>query len=225
MQSLAPVCFASLAKHVRAPRPVAHRLPDTVAEALAEAMQVLCCGEESAVLAFRGLTRHPRLHQEATHCLKRMARDEMLHDCLLRDLRLSLPTARHDAQLIGALKHFYQALASQDVRHHLMQICALDSGACLIFAALRQAGTPVGNDAAVHAVVASIHKDEARHVVSSRAIVKTLVAERDFTSCMLETRARLAALLLQRGAAFETLHVDPDRLKRRLLHVPAALLA
>ncbi|MGE3539795.1 MAG: hypothetical protein AB7N91_20480 [Candidatus Tectimicrobiota bacterium] len=225
MQPLAPVCFVSGRRRSHAPRPILHTLSDTVAEALSEAMQVLCCGEESAVLAFRGLMRQRRLPQAAIRCCQIIAREEIQHEALLRDLRGSLPSPRRDSGLIDAITHFYQSLAHQDMLRHLMQICALDSGACVIFAALCKAGKPLRNDAVVHRIFAAIHHDEARHTRASRAMVRELAAPGDYRTCMIETREKLAHLVLCRAAALETLHVDPDQLRRHLVHVPVALLS
>lgn len=225
--ALSPVCFISLAKRLRKPRPVSHALSDQAALALAEAIQVLCCGEESAVLAFRGLARHRRFNSAAAQCLKNIAQDEMWHDCLLQDLRLSLPTPCSDSILIKATTQFYRSLSKKDGLQHLTQIYALDSGACLIFSALRKASCPIGKDPVTNNIFATIHKDEVKHVITSRAIAKTLAeqlgANYHFAEDIAQTREHLARLMLYRAEALETLHIDPDRLKRNLLHIPTTL--
>ena len=63
-----------------------------VAEAVTELLQVLCCGEESAVFAFSSLSRNRTLNADASSCTATIAREEAFHDELLRGLRGVLPS-------------------------------------------------------------------------------------------------------------------------------------
>src|SRR5260370_38686925 len=64
------------------------------AEAVTELLQVLCCGEESAVFAFSSLSRNRTLNAAASSCAATIAREEAFHDELLVALRVLLPNRR-----------------------------------------------------------------------------------------------------------------------------------
>ena len=201
-----------------------HELSRDVAEAATELLQVLCCGEESAVFAFSALSRHPALNAAAGACAARIAREEMFHDELLRGLRRVLPAPRPDAPLLARLKDFYGALETGDIFVHLTQISALDSGVCIILSALRGAGRPVGANRTLEAIFRRIQRDEVGHVRDSTRLARELGPQRARTEHLMQTRAQLAELVLLRADALETLHVDPDALRRNLLRgaVPSA---
>jgi hypothetical protein len=187
-----------------------------VAEAVTELLQVLCCGEESAVFAFSSLSRNPTLNANASSCAAMIAREEAFHDQLLRGLRNVLPKPRADLALIGKLKEFYRSLNTPDLFVHLTQICALDSAVCLILSAVRECGRPIGNNVTLNAIFSRIQRDEVGHVRASGRLTRELGSGRVAADCFVRTREKLAGVILERADALETLHVDPAVLTRNL---------
>jgi len=198
-------------------------LSRNVAEAVTELLQVLCCGEESAVFAFEGLARNRGLNAAAAACAVAIAREEAFHDELLRGLRAVLPAPRPDETLIGNLKDFYRSLNTRDVFVHLTRICALDSGVCLILSALRGAGRPLGENATLDAIFGRIQRDEVGHVRASGRMMRELGPKRGAADHMVRTRENLASMILHRADALEALNVDPAALMRNLLRSPRNL--
>ena len=220
MPGPAYVCFprrepAKIRPFVLAPEP-----SRDVAEAATELLQVLCCGEESAVFAFAGLSRNRALNAAASACAAAIAQEEAVHDELLRGLRAVLPAPRADADLLETLRRFYRSLATRDAFVHLTQICALDSGVCLILSALREGGRPVGKNRTMTALFGRILRDEVGHVRASGRIARELGPLRQGRDHLVRTRERLTDVMLRRADALEALHVDPDALRRKLLRVP-----
>lgn len=197
-----------------------HELSRDVAEATTELLQVLCCGEESAVFAFRALSRNAALSEAASATAQRIMHEEMFHDELLRGLRAVLPMPRPDEVLLGELKGFYRSLGTRDIFVHLSQICALDSGVCIVLSAVREKSRPLGANPTLDALLGRIQRDEVGHVRDSGRLARELGPLRERTDYLKRTRERLADLILQRADALESLHVDPDALRRTLLHVP-----
>lgn len=213
------VCFRRRGRPVPVPIALQQELSRDVAEAVAELLQVLCCGEESAVFAFERLSRHAGLHEASARCAARIAREEAFHDELLGGLRRALPAPRHDEPLILSLQAFYRTLGTRDAFVHLTQIWALDSGVCLILSALRGTGRPLGANAALNAIFGRIQRDEAGHVRDSSRMARDLGPNRAATDLRVRTRESLAGLILRRADALETLQVDPDALRRALLRI------
>ena len=199
-----------------------HELSRDVAEATTELLQVLCCGEESAVFAFRALSRNAALSEAASATAQRIMHEEMFHDELLRGLRAVLPTPRPDEVLLGELKGFYRSLGTRDIFVHLSQICALDSGVCIVLSALREKKRPLGGNPTLNALFGRIQRDEVGHVRDSGRLARELGPLRERVDYLRRTRERLTDLILQRADALETLHVDPDALRRTLLHMPVS---
>jgi hypothetical protein len=199
-----------------------HELSRDVAEATTELLQVLCCGEESAVFAFRALSRNAALSEAASATAQRIMHEEMFHDELLRGLRAVLPTPRPDEVLLGELKGFYRSLGTRDIFVHLSQICALDSGVCIVLSALREKNRPLGENRTLNALFGRIQRDEVGHVRDSGRLARELGPLRERAEYLRRTRERLTDLILQRADPLEALHVDPDALRRTLLHMPVS---
>jgi hypothetical protein len=199
-------------------------LSRNVAEAITELLQVLCCGEESEVFAFEGLARSRGLNAAASACAAAIAREEAFHDELLRGLRAVLPAPRPDETLIGNLRDFYRSLNTQDAFVHLTQICALDSGVCLILSALRGAGRPLGENATLDAIFGRIQRDEVGHVRASGRMIRELGPKRAAADHVVRTRENLAGMILHRADALEALNVDSTVLTRNLIRPPRNLL-
>ena len=217
------VCFPRR-RRVQPPRtrPVflEQELSRDVAEAATELLQVLCCGEESAVFAFEALSRNGALNAAASACSASIAREEAYHDELLRGLRAVLPAPRPDAALVGDLRDFYRSLNTPSAFVHLTQIHALDSGVCLILSALRGAGRPVGENPTLNAIFARIQRDEVGHVRASARMARELGPTGAAADHLARTREGLNYLILRRADALETLQVDPATLTRNLLRAP-----
>ena len=189
-----------------------------VAEAVTELLQVLCCGEESAVFAFSSLSRNRTLNTAASACAATIAREEAFHDELLGGLRVVLPKPRPDFVLIRKLKEFYRSLNTPDVFVHLTQIFALDSAVCLILSAVRECGRPVGDNVTLNAIFSRIQRDEVGHVRASGQLTRELGPGRIAADYFVRTRERLASIIMERADALETLQVDPAAVTRNLLH-------
>src|SRR5258708_5934438 len=176
------VCFRRRGRPQSVRIALEQELSGNVAEAVAELLQVLCCGEESAAA-----------------CAARIAREEACHDELLGGLRLALPTPRSDGALLDRLKGFYRALGTRDAFVHLTQIYALDSGVCIVLSALRGEGRPVGRNSTLAAILGRILHDEVGHVRDSGRIARELGPRRARTEHVARTRAGLADMICQRA--------------------------
>jgi len=193
-------------------------LPPAQQAALAELLQVLACGEESAALAFAHLAGNAAARQ----ALLQVAADERGHERLLRGMRLALPAPAADPALRRALMRFYHGLSDDKSGLHFASIVALDSAVCIILGALLAPRRPLAGEPAVAAVLSRIRGDEARHVRLTRDLAAPAApAARERAA---ETRSGLVVLIARRAEAFDALQVDPDRLFRRLADVPAGLL-
>jgi hypothetical protein len=216
------ICFrlAHAVPAVSLPQPL--RLGDAQAEALSELLQVFACGEESASVAFARLGDSS--FEEAARCaLARVAQEELIHERLLRGLRNALPAPAPDRELRRALLRFYHGIAQADIGLHLASIAALDSGVCMILAMLLQPDRILAQDPAVAAVLRRIQYDEARHVLLSRHLAAQMV-NRDAIGAVAENaRLGLVSVLARRGAAFESLGVNAERLFARIARTPDGL--
>jgi hypothetical protein len=198
------------------------RLGDAQAEALSELLQVFACGEESAALAFARLGASP-LEDAARRALARVAEEELIHEGLLRGLRGALPAPAPDRELRRALLRFYHDIAQADIGLHLASIAALDSAVCLILAALLEPDRVLAQEPAATAIFRRIHRDEAGHVRLSRRIAAELVQGDVIGAAAENARLGLVGVLARRGAAFDNLGVDAERLFVRIGRVPNGL--
>jgi hypothetical protein len=216
------ICFR-LAKAIpAAPLRGPLRLGDAAADALSELLQVFACGEESAALAFGRLAASP-IEDAARHVLARIAEDELVHERLLRGLRGALPAPAPDRELRHALLRFYHCIAQADIGLHLASIAALDSAVCLMLAALLQTDRILAQEPTVNAIFRRIHRDEAGHVRLSRRIASELVQRDAIGAAAENARLGLVGVLARRGAAFESLGIDAERLFARIGRVPNGL--
>jgi hypothetical protein len=216
------ICFrlANAVSAASLPGPL--RLGDAQAEALSELLQVFACGEESASLAFARLGDSP-LEDAACRALARVAGEELIHEGLLRGLRGALPTPAADRELRRALLRFYHGIAQANIGLHLASIAALDSAVCLILAALLEPDRVLAQEPAASAIFRRIHRDEAGHVRLSRRIAAELVQGDVIAAVAENARLGLVGVLARRGAAFESLGIDAERLFMRIGRVPDGL--
>jgi hypothetical protein len=217
------VCFRLADAVPAASLPHSPRLAGVHAEALVELLQIFACGEESAAIAFAGLGGSS-IEVAARHALMHIAGEELVHEGLLRGLRAALPAPPRDRELRRALSQFYHGIARADIGLHLAAIASLDSAVCVILSALLQpGGGVVEQDVAVAAIFRRIHRDEAKHVRLSRRLAIEFVRGNAIGAVAERTRLDLVTLLARRGAAFERLNVDAERLFARLGRVPDRL--
>jgi demethoxyubiquinone hydroxylase (CLK1/Coq7/Cat5 family) len=216
------VCFRLADPVPAASPPQPLRLADAHAEALAELLQVFACGEESAAIAFAGLGGSS-IEEAARRALMHIAGEELIHEGLLRGLRGVLPAPPRDRELRRVLAQFYHGVTHADIGLHLAAIASLDSAVCVILSALLQPGGVVEQDLAVAAIFRRIHRDEAKHVRVSRRIAVESVRKNVIGAVAESTRVGLVALLARRGAAFERLNIDAERLFACLGRVPDGL--
>jgi hypothetical protein len=216
------ICFR-LADTLPAAFPVGpFRLGDAAAEALSELLQVFACGEESAAHAFAHLGSSP-LEDAARRGLARVAAEELIHERLLRGLRSELPAPAPDRELRRALLRFYHGIGQADTGLHLASIAALDSAVCGILAALLQPNGTLAREPAVAMVLRRIQRDEAGHVRLSRRLAAELARGDEIGAVAENARLGLVGLLARRGAAFESLGVNAERLFARIARVPDGL--
>jgi hypothetical protein len=216
------ICFG-LAAAVPDAVPVGpFRLGDAAAEALSELLQVLACGEESAALAFAHFGCSP-LEDAARRGLARVAEEELIHERLLRRVRAALPPSAPDRELRRALLRFYHGIAQADIGLHLASIAALDSAVCMILAALLEPDRALAREPAVATIFRRIQRDEAGHVRLSRRLVAELVRGNALFTVAENARLGLVGLLARRGAAFESLGVNAERLFARIARAPDGL--
>ena len=216
------ICFRLADAVPAAPLPGPLRLGDAQAEALSELLQVFACGEESASLAFARLGDSP-LEDAARRALARVAEEELVHERLLRGLRGALPAPTPDRELRRALFRFYHGIAQADIGLHLASIAALDSAVCLILAALLEPDRTLAQEPVASAVFRRIHRDEAGHVRLSRRIAAELVQREVIGAVAENARLGLVGVLARRGAAFDCLGIDAERLFARIGRVPNGL--
>ncbi len=193
------------------------------ADALATLLPVLQCGEESASLVFDALalTACPP-DQLALRCI---AEEERLHEQLLHGLAASLPSPAQQAPIRSAARRFYVRQQHRSVAVHFVRIAALDSGACVILAALLRRTAVVARAREVQGIFKRIYADEARHVRLSRRHAIGRLAPSIVDDVAHETRRQLADVLGTVAACFEALGVDADQLDRHLRQVPQGLYA
>ena len=214
-----PTCFRLWPALAAEPRYEAVRLGAERAGALAELLQVLSCGEESAALTFEhlGNSWHERSLRSA---LTGIAVDEREHQILLAGLRASLPQPRQDPSLDATMRRFFMRLADRDVHVHFVRVVAIDSAVCQILGALRRRGKPIDSDVHICSILERIHQDEARHVaIASRCATPLLNSARG-RDIAADARERLTHVLRLRASSLDSLSVDPDQLFARLRALP-----
>ena len=214
-----PICFRIGPPLAVEPRYEAARLSAGSASALAELLQVLSCGEESAALTFDHLGRS--CQERSMHsALTGIAADEREHQILLAGLSAALPQPNKDPALDATMRRFFMRLADRDVHIHCVRIVAIDSAVCQILGALRRRGTPVHADFRVRSILERIHQDEARHVVIASRCATPLLNSARGRDIAAGARDQLTQVLELRASSLDSLSVDPDQLFARLRALP-----
>ena len=221
-----PFCFrartAPVGLDAPALVPMAVRLDDAAAVALAWLVPLLGCGEEAAALAFGAMAEHES--DPATQAaLDAICQEERVHEALLRGLSASLPPV--DARrLVRAARRFHIDLGRGSGVVHLARIAAIDAGVCTILSRVVRPCGVVAADAGVADLLKRIRRDEARHVMLSRTIAIRRGGGRALEDVAAGAREALADVLTLAGDAFEALGVDPARLFADLRVLPNGLL-
>ena len=154
------------------PTPDTAGLAPELAQALADTLPFLLCGEESAVHAF-GRRRVASLDQAA---LDTIAADEAQHAAWLEALARALPPA--SKPLAGeVMAAFFRTLLTRDTALHFASIAALDLAVCRLLRPLVAPDSALRAAPAVHAGLRSIQRDEGRHVRVARACARQLGVE------------------------------------------------
>lgn len=205
------------------PSPVRSSLADRAAEALADLLPVLGCGEEAAALAFDNLADAAVPDMAGTVALRQIADEEHVHDALIHSIAAALPPPSDPAPLRARSRRFHLELGRGDPTSRLARIAALDSAVCLILSRLLRRGTPLADDPVVAGILRRIARDEARHVRTTRRLAGERASEAELLHIGAPVREALASLLEQAGDAFEALAFDPSWLRRDVARLPAGL--
>jgi len=185
-------------------------------EALGRLLPVLLCGEESAFYVFwREAGRLTDVQLRRSLALaRRIAAEELEHERLLRELRNGCPAPRDLASIRLRARRFFLRMASREPALHFARVAALDSGVCVILAAVAK---PLARARAVVDTLNRIRRDEARHVRFSREHSCELGADKLLLAdTAARIRTELVALLSPLASSFEDLGLDADHLFRRL---------
>jgi hypothetical protein len=192
------------------------KLSDARVAALGQLLPSLLCGEESAFLVFwrdgQGVSNAQASRSRAL--AYRIAADELAHEHLLQQLRCCCPVAGDIASILPGTRRFFLRIASRDPAVHFARVAGLDSGLCVILAALV---TPLSRATALTEIFDRIRRDEARHVRFSRKRSYELGAGTLLvTNTAAQIRGELVSLLYPLGRSFEDIGVDSDHLFRRI---------
>ena len=199
-------------------------LDTKAAEALAELLPLLCCGEEAAVVGFDRLGQAGGFDPDMRGTLRKIADDERQHDAILRGLCAALPASAQDRAVQHRARRFHLSLPRGGTVLHLARIAGLDAAVCTILSGLLRPGAALSRDVVVCAALTHIRKDETRHVVVSRGIALAAADRQAVRNAAAEARGALAELLAYGANAFEALGIDPDRLLLDIERLPDGLL-
>jgi hypothetical protein len=224
--SASGVCFvlSRPANALPVPFVTAPRLDELTAQALADVLPLLSCGEEAATIAFHRLADQAGSDTETTMALRRIEMEEHVHESLLQQLAVMLPPSKDAAELRRAARRFHIHLAAQGRALHLARIAAIDAAACTVLSRLISSRAALAHDEVIVQLFQRIRHDEARHVAVARTLVRALGTGDRMHHAAAAARLSLADLLRLRGAAFEGLRIDPDALIRHVARLPNGLL-
>ena len=199
-------------------------LPPAKAVAFAQLLPLLGCGEEAAVLAFRGLANGAQ-DDAASVVLRTIAEEEQVHAGLIAGLIEALPPPHGQAAVLRAAQRFHITLADGGSAVHLAKIAAVDAAVCTILSRLLRPRAPLTADAGITAILRRIHRDEARHVRVSRVLAARFETPPRLDALAEPARVALANVLGLAGDAFEVLGVDPRTLLYDCERLPRGLFA
>jgi hypothetical protein len=191
--------------------------------ALGRIMPMLACGEESAIHVFyREGDRLGKMHesvQKSQLLLYRIAKEEELHDILLKRVRAQLPEPDDLVVIQQKAKSFYYHIASLDPALHFFRVSELDSAVCIIMSSLLEQTCELSCSPYLQRLMERIRRDESAHVLAARRHVSELGLA---TATRLDdaemTRTNLVKMLEHVADAFEELGTDPRLVYQRILH-------
>jgi hypothetical protein len=213
----AGACFGSRRWRV----PESHSMlvmPLAAAQALADLMPLLLCGEESAEFVFAAAV--PELLEHVDPALPielaRIADDERRHGMYLSALRSRLPPPA-DRDATRQATRFLRKLATTDLGLHLARVAALDASFCQVLAEVCRPGTEIAAMPELVGLFHRIRSDEGRHVRVSRQCAAALgvTAQTEHVERSWVVR-EFAALMTAAAPAFDAVGVDMQRLLDRL---------
>jgi len=187
---------------------------------LAELLQILCCGEESAVCAFARLSRDADWKYLAQATLAAIAADEAVHETRLSDLRFSLPPAAEDESLRAGTQALFSVLGQPGFGKFISR--GWRRSIPVFAPSFPPCGEPGCRAPRKRPSLGSskrYHRDEARHT-APLCLCEELARRRLDRRSAAETRQKLVEVVMQRADAMEELGVDPGRLALRLTAIP-----
>ena len=176
-------------------------------------------------MAFEELGRDSVQDRVASHALKQIAREERVHDGLIRSLAASLPLPSDPAHLLASTRRFHLTLGRGGRTARLARIAALDSAVCLILTRLLRSRTPLSYDPEVTRILRRIAQDEARHVRVTRRLALARADVGQLRQLAAPAREGLALLLSVASDALEALAFDPAWIRTDLANLPQGLFA
>ncbi len=193
-------------------------MPPAAAQALADLMPLLLCGEESAEFVFAAAV--PDLPQHVDPALPielaRIADDERRHGMYLSALRSRLPPPA-DRGATRQATRFLRKLATADLGLHLARVAALDAGFCQVLAEICRPGTEIAAVPELADLFRRIRSDEGRHVRVSRRCAAALGVTPETEHAERNRVLReFAALMAAAAPAFAAVGADMQRLLDRL---------
>lgn len=216
-----PWCFRTGNGDLSLPVPDV-RLPSRKAQAVANLIPILGCGEESASFAFERIAQECVADIPGSAALAMIGQEEAAHEAILRALSAALPPAIGFAERKKAARNFHLRLGRGSVAERLACIAATDAAVCLVLGRLVRPGTGLAEDVQTAASLRRIRDDEARHVGISR---KLAIARGDIglTAVAAEARKALSAVLTLAADDFEALEFDPQWLDAHVAPLPSRL--
>lgn len=213
----AGACFAS--RRWQLPEPHAMlAMPPAAAQALADLMPLLLCGEESAEFVFAAAVPELPAHVDPvlTIELARIADDERRHGIYLTALRSRLPPPA-DRNATRQATRFLRKLATSDLGLHLARVAALDASFCQVLAEICRPGTEIAAVPELVDLFRRIRSDEGRHVRVSRQCAAALGVTAETERAERSWVVREFAILMTRAApSFTAVGVNMQRLLDRL---------
>ena len=206
-QAAVPVCFAHRRCTIEAAVAIdTTGLPPDMAQALADTLPFLRCGEESAVHAF-GRRLAGRADGANQRVLDAITADETRHAAWLEALAAALPPA--SAVPNGdAMAAFFRRLLTRDAALHFARVAALDLAVCALLRPLAARGSALACAPQVHAGLRAIRSDEARHVRVARDCAGALgFGAAQQRRLDLDLRTELLALLAPVRSSLERLGI------------------
>ena len=189
-------------------------------QGLHEVLQLLACGEESAIHVFHSeCTRTSTLERlkASSLLLKTVADEEAVHDLMVKRILAELETET-DNRPNPAVRRFLMRLASKDPAQHFLRVAELDAAVCIMIGEVLHGPGLLGRADCLRKIMSRIQSDEARHVVISRAHIRALgMRTRDYLDDAEWVRSTLCGLIEASGASFEASGADTDRIRKRIM--------